>query len=82
MRKENGRTDRLTRQVFPKEELFRFVKRDGEYILDEAGTLGGRGFYLHKDEATLHKAVEKHLFERLGKAPLSLDALKRAEELL
>lgn len=82
MRIENGRTDRLSRQVYPKAELFRFVKRDGEFVLDEHQTLGGRGFYLHKDEATLKKAVQKRLFERLGKAPVSPDAIKQAEALL
>ena len=72
MQKENPRLDLVSRLPFPKEELFRLVKKDGSFVYDKEGRFPGRGYYLHKDEATLEIAKRKGVLERKGNVPEGL----------
>ena len=47
----------VTRERFPKQELFRIVKTpEGEVKIDLTGKLNGHGAYIKKDLAVLEKA--------------------------
>ena len=47
----------VTRERFPKQELFRIVKPpEGEVKIDLTGKLNGHGAYIKKDLAVLEKA--------------------------
>lgn len=62
-----------TGEVYPKSTLIRFVAGpDGHVFPDIAGKLPGRGFYVSSDRAALTKAVEKKLFSRGAKAPVTV----------
>ena len=65
MKRTNPRTDIASRKPFPKEELLRLVCVAGTVTVDKAGNMPGRGYYLHKDVASLEVALRKHVFERL-----------------
>lgn len=58
------RMDILSRTSYPKEELYRFVKQDGKFLLDKDYKLPGRGVYVHKDEETLHKVFQKGMLRK------------------
>ncbi|MEM6309510.1 MAG: RNA-binding protein [Pseudomonadota bacterium] len=74
-----------TGKVHPKSELIRFVVGpDGSAVPDVVGKLPGRGFYVSADRTALSKAVDKKLFSRGAKMPVSVpDGLvDRVEQLI
>ncbi len=73
------RRDILTRKTYPKNELFRFVKRDGYLIFDKDYSMEGRGYYIHKDEKSILSLKNKNAFTRIGRIS---DLDKLTEELL
>ena len=48
----------------PKDRLVRFVLRAGAVEPDPAGTLPGRGAYLHRDPGCEHEAIRRRGFDR------------------
>ena len=60
------RTCVACRTKAPKWELVRFVARDSEIVLDEKGSLPGRGAYLCK--SCLPKKGEPKILKKLKKA--------------
>jgi uncharacterized protein len=48
----------------PKDLLVRFVLRDGAVEADPAGTLPGRGAYLHRNSACAREAIRRRGFDR------------------
>ncbi|MCQ2742342.1 MAG: DUF448 domain-containing protein [Bacilli bacterium] len=66
MRKENPRRDIVSRQSFPKGELFRIALSEG-CTLDLEGNLKGRAVYIHKDLDSVQKCKKKGLLEKYGK---------------
>ncbi|MFY1679086.1 MULTISPECIES: YlxR family protein [unclassified Streptomyces] len=56
-----------------KDELLRTVAIEGECVPDPAGTLPGRGAYVHPDTTCLDQAVRRRAFPRALRAPGSLD---------
>lgn len=82
MKITNSRLDVASHKRFPKEDLFRFVNIDGKLLLDEDGTLPGRGFYLRRDKASIALVKKKGTLARVSKGASVDDALyARLEEL-
>ncbi len=55
----------VTKEVFPKEELFRVVRTpSGEVILDMTGKANGRGAYVSKNEETIELARKKKVLDK------------------
>lgn len=67
MQIQNKRTDIVTREALPIEELVRFIVKDGKIILP-ALSYEGRGYYIKKGSIEL--AIKRKVFERLLKRPL------------
>ncbi len=63
-RPEILRLDIVSHKQFPKDKLFRLVKIDDVYVLDEGHDMKGRGLYVLKDEETLNKLSSKKLMSR------------------
>ena len=66
----NERTDILTRKAYPREELSRFIAKEGTLVYDRTGKLPGRGVYLakgHGAEAIRLKAFLRYLHRPLNK---------------
>jgi predicted RNA-binding protein YlxR (DUF448 family) len=64
-----------TGEVQPKYGLIRFVVGpEAQIVPDIAGKLPGRGIYVAADRAALDKAVEKNLFTRAARQPLTVPA--------
>ncbi|MEL7097658.1 MAG: RNA-binding protein [Pseudomonadota bacterium] len=62
-----------TGEVQPKSGLVRFVAGpDGQVVPDVLGKLPGRGFYVSATLAAMGKAVDKKLFARGAKAPVTI----------
>jgi len=62
-----------TGAVRPISEMVRFVVGpDGQIVPDVLGKLPGRGIWVSADPAALDRAVEKKLFARAAKAPVTL----------
>lgn len=59
-----SRFDIVTRQTYPKDELFRLVKTSEGYILDLKLTLPGRGLYVKKDISVVRRLREKKISSR------------------
>ena len=68
MRKENKRTDILSRSSYPKDELFRIVIVHRLAIFDSTYKMAGRGLYLHKDKESVLALQKKGLLEKRYKA--------------
>ena len=49
MKKNNFRRCLITKKVFHKNELYRFVVKDNKMILDKNNSLPGRGYYVAKN---------------------------------
>ncbi len=64
MKRENERSDILSRKSYPKKELFRLVFLNHELLLEEDRPLKGRGVYLKKDKESVALARKKKLLER------------------
>lgn len=77
MKKENGRMDALSRKSYPKKELFRLVERGGSLVYDPKQNMPGRGYYLHKDAATLDEFEAKGLAKKRWRLPLEEGALRQ-----
>lgn len=67
MQIQNKRTDIVTREALPIEELVRFIVKDGKITLP-ALSYEGRGYYIKKGSIEL--AIKRKVFERLLKRPL------------
>ncbi|MCV2889773.1 RNA-binding protein [Ruegeria aquimaris] len=64
-----------TGEAQPRHGLIRFVAGpDGQVVPDIAGKLPGRGTYVAADRAALKKAVDKKLFARSLKMPVTVPA--------
>lgn len=62
-----------TGEVQPKSGLVRFVAGpDGQVVPDVLEKLPGRGFYVSANRAAMGKAVQKKLFARGAKAPVTV----------
>jgi len=75
----------VTREAQPKESLIRFViSPEGEVIPDFAGKLPGRGLYVTASRTLLGEAIERKLFSKAAKRPVSVhnDFEQRVEKLL
>ena len=51
-------------EAAPKEQLVRFVLRDGELVRDPDGRQPGRGAYLHPDARCAREAERRRGFDR------------------
>lgn len=60
--------DLVTRKRYPREQLFRLVKKDNNLLLDKDDTIKGRGYYVLKDKETLALLEKKKLLSRLTKS--------------
>ena len=76
MKKQSERTDIVSRTIYTRETLLRFVIKDEELILDKEKNLPGRGVYLKKGSGK--DAIKKASFNRYLHRPLS----KEEEEFL
>ena len=64
MQRVNTRMDALTRICYPKENCFRFVKKEGRLILSSNE---GRGIYIHKSLESVERLSNPKMVEkRLG----------------
>ncbi len=63
----------VTREVQPKETLIRFViSPNGEVVPDFSGKLPGRGLYVSASRTLLGEAIERRLFSKAAKRPVSV----------
>jgi len=79
------RRDIVSGEVLPENRLMRFVADpDGHVVPDAAAKLPGRGLWVEASKAAIDKAVEKKLFSRAAKAPVTAtpDLAARAEKAL
>ena len=76
MKKQSERTDIVSRTIYPRETLLRFVLKDDKLILDKEKSLPGRGVYLKKGSGK--DAIKKASFNHYLHRPLS----KEEEELI
>jgi predicted RNA-binding protein YlxR (DUF448 family) len=79
------RRDIVSGEVMPENRLMRFVADpDGNVVPDAAAKLPGRGLWVEASRAAVAKAVEKKLFARAAKAPVTAtaDLGTRAEKAL
>ena len=76
MKKTSYRRDIVSRVSYPKEELLRFVLRDGKIVYDPSASLPGRGFYLAKEN--VEKAMDGKAFSRAVHRNISPDEAKEA----
>ncbi len=79
------RRDIVSGEVMPENRLLRFVADpDGIVVPDAAAKLPGRGLWVEASRKAVDKAVEKKLFSRAAKAPVSAaaDLSARAEKAL
>jgi uncharacterized protein len=61
-------------------ELLRVVRgRDGEIVLDRAGSAPGRGAYVHLEAGCVEAAMQSRAFDRALRAGLTADAAARLE---
>lgn len=59
------RTCIVTKEVLPKQELFRIViNKEKEVSIDLTGKQNGRGVYLKKDIAVINKAKDLKLLDK------------------
>ena len=59
------RTCILTKEVLPKQELFRIViNKEKEVSIDLTGKQNGRGVYLKKDISVINKAKDLKLLDK------------------
>lgn len=54
----------LTREIKPRNELFRIVNTPSGIQIDKEGILNGRGAYLSKDKKVIETAKKKHLLNK------------------
>ena len=55
----------VSKEMLPKEELFRVVKtKEGKVLFDETNSLNGRGAYLKKDLSVLKTAKKKDVLKK------------------
>ncbi len=54
----------VTREKYPKQELLRIVRQDGQVFLDPTGKMNGKGAYIKKDLEVLKKAQKQHALDR------------------
>lgn len=60
------RTCVVTKEQYPKQELFRVVRTpEGEVILDDTLRANGRGAYLKKDLSVIEKAEKSKILNRI-----------------
>ena len=82
MKRENPRSDFVTRVRYPKSELLRFVVTPAGLLVDKEGVALGRGFYMKRDLATLQLALKKRAFERILHRSLTHEELASIKEAL
>lgn len=68
MQIQNKRRDIFSHQSYPKDELIRFIVKDGKIIFPSF-SYAGRGYYIKKDKVA--EALKGKTFERILKRPLS-----------
>lgn len=79
------RRDIVSGEIMPDSRLMRFVADpDGQVVPDAAAKLPGRGLWVASTRAAITMAVEKKLFSRAAKAPVTAgaDLADRAEKAL
>ena len=79
------RRDIVSGEILPENRLLRFVADpDGNVVPDVAAKLPGRGLWVEASKVAIAKAVEKKLFSRAAKAPVTAtaDLVERAERAL
>ena len=60
------RTCVVTREQFPKNELFRVIRTpEGEVTVDTKGKANGRGAYLKKDKEVILKAQKSKVLDKM-----------------
>lgn len=57
----------------PRQLLLRAVHSSGQVILDERGSLPGRGAWLHRDRACIERAIGRGAFPRSLRVSGKLD---------
>ena len=55
----------VTREKYPKLELFRIVKFDNNIFLDTTGKANGKGCYLKKDLEVISKAKKTKILNKI-----------------
>ncbi|HEY8395950.1 MAG TPA: YlxR family protein [Bacilli bacterium] len=59
------RTCVVTKEQYPKGEMFRIVRtNEGEILIDDTGKARGRGAYLSKSKSVINKARQKKILDR------------------
>jgi predicted RNA-binding protein YlxR (DUF448 family) len=82
---DRQRRDIVSGEIMPEHRLIRFVAApDGTIVPDAAAKLPGRGLWVEATRKAIAKAVEKKLFARAAKAPVTAtaDLADRAEKAL
>lgn len=67
----------VCRQKFPKNELTRFVAKDGVPMIDKSGKVDGRGCYLCSSEKCLNKAIKTNVVSKSLKVSRDRQAFEK-----
>lgn len=67
----------VCRNKFPKEELTRFVAKDGLLVIDRTGKADGRGCYLCSNEKCLSKAIKTNIVCKSLKVSVDKQAFEK-----
>ncbi len=71
------------REMKPKRELLRLVRRpDGSVVYDAGGKMSGRGAYICHDEECLRKAIKTRQFERIFECRLEEETIEKMTEIV
>lgn len=71
----------ITREMKPKTELIRLVKKDGQIMVDAKQRIQGRGVWISKDEKVLQNLRKSKCLNRAFKCEVSDDVYRQVEEL-
>ncbi len=71
----------LTRQMKPKTELIRLVKKDGQIFVDEKQKMSGRGVWLSKDLEILKNLEKSKCLNRAFKCEINDDVYQKVRSL-
>jgi len=71
----------ITREMKPKSELIRLVKKDGQILVDIKQRIEGRGVWISKDENILQNLQKSRCLNRAFKCEVNNDIYKQVEEL-
>lgn len=68
----------VCRERLSKDVLIRFVKYNGNIILDESGKADGRGAYLCTKEKCIEKALKTNVFSKSFKCNADKDTISES----